>query len=120
MMQMLAAGVVQLGWTGMAPSQQVQPGAAHASALPEAEQSNSDSEEVGPGRKATKKQLWHNYNRAQLKYCTRATEDCTIGGRALREGHFIQVCAALEQRSSSACRMVMFASCCQKEPCVVV
>ena len=61
-MQMLAAGIVQLGWTVMAPSQQVQPGAAHASALPEAEQ--SDSKEDGSGRKPTKKHLWHNYGAA--------------------------------------------------------
>ena len=59
---MLAAGIVQLGWTVMAPSQQVQPGAAHASALPEAEQ--SDSKEDGPGRKPTKKHPWHNYGAA--------------------------------------------------------
>ena len=37
---MLAAGIVQLDWTGMAPSQQVQPRAAHASVVLESEQSN--------------------------------------------------------------------------------
>ena len=67
-MQMLAAGVVQLGWTGMAASQQVQPGAARASTLSEAEQSDLDSKEVSPGENVTNKQLWHNYNRTQLKY----------------------------------------------------
>ena len=50
LMQMLAAGGVQLGWAIMAHSQQVQPGAAHASALLESAQSILDSEEDNPGR----------------------------------------------------------------------
>ena len=119
LMQMLAAGVVQLGWAVMAPSQ-VQPGAAHASALLESEQSDLDNKEDGPGRAPIKKQLWRNYGRDQMMYCTWATENCTSWGYAVREGHFVQVLAALQQPNSRACRAVLFASCCHEEPCVPV
>ena len=52
-MQMLAAGIMQLGWSVIAPSQQVQPGAAHASGLSESEQRDSDRLTGGnsPGKK---------------------------------------------------------------------
>ena len=49
------------GLTVMAILQQVQPGAAHASALPKSGQSDLDREEDGPGSKPTKKHLWHNH-----------------------------------------------------------
>ena len=62
-MQMLAADNVQLGWTVMAPSQQVQPGAAHASALPEPKLSELDSEgrPRQENQEAPLAQLWHGH-----------------------------------------------------------
>ena len=53
-MQMLAAGVVQLHWSVVAPSQQVQLGAATGSGPSEFAQHTADSEGASTGNKPRK------------------------------------------------------------------
>ena len=126
-MQMLAAGVVQLRWSVMAPSQQVQLGAAPASGLSVSAQHNANSEGDSARKKPRrqpKKQDWRDFAKDEMQLLPRMTEDCTLGGRAVRAGHIVQVRAAAcgTPAIEKLClpHGLVRASCCHREPCVLV